>query len=186
MKLFSGIKAEILTLLFLNPETEFHVRDLARRLNRSPRGVLYDLDMLEDDGLVVSERRGNMRFFALNSSFPAKDALRDLFIGYFGLSAQLKSVLRSVSGIKDSFIYGSYADGTFDANSDLDVFIIGEVDYESLCSVIADLEGRLSLEINPHIMTSEEYDSRLASNDPYVLGIEQGKRIYLMHGGIEV
>jgi predicted nucleotidyltransferase len=186
MKLFSGLKSEILTLLFLNPGTSFHVRDVARRLDRSPRGVLYDLNILEEDGFVLSEKLGNMRFFKLKKSFPGRENLKDLFLSYFGLPLYIKESLRDVMGIKDCFIYGSYADGTFDASSDLDLFILGDVEYEALYTVIKDLEERLSLEVNPQLMSLKEYKERRKEKDPYILDIESKKRIYLVHEGKEV
>lgn len=186
MKLFSGLKAEILTLFFLNQGSSFHVREIARRINKSAMGALYELQTLEDDGILNSTKLGNMRMFTLQENFPGRESLRDLLIGYYGLSAVIKNELAGVQGIIDCFIYGSYADGSFDVSSDVDLFLTGDIDYETLYPKIKNLENRLAVEINPQIMTISEYDKRKRNHDPYIFDIENNQKVYLVHDGKEV
>jgi DNA-binding transcriptional ArsR family regulator len=58
-KLFtSGIRADIMSLLFNNPDEKFYVREIARLINKNPSGVKRELDKLKKMDLVISEKEG--------------------------------------------------------------------------------------------------------------------------------
>ena len=67
-KLFtSGIRADIMSLLFNNPEEKFYVREIARLINKNPSGVKRELDKLEEMDLALTEKEGNLKYFRLPS-----------------------------------------------------------------------------------------------------------------------
>ena len=69
-KLFtSGIRADIMSLLFNNPEEKFYMREIARLTNKNASGIKRELDKLEKMDLVTSEREGNLKYFKANRSF---------------------------------------------------------------------------------------------------------------------
>ncbi|HDK16391.1 MAG TPA: ArsR family transcriptional regulator, partial [Nitrospirae bacterium] len=66
-KLFtSGIRADIMSLLFNSPEEKFYVREIARLVGKNPSGVKKELDNLGSMDLVTSEREGNLKYFKVN------------------------------------------------------------------------------------------------------------------------
>ena len=68
-KLFtSGIRADIMSLLFNNPDEKFYVREIARLINKNPSGVKRELDKLEKMDLVISEKEGNLKYFIVNKN----------------------------------------------------------------------------------------------------------------------
>ncbi|HDZ84233.1 MAG TPA: ArsR family transcriptional regulator, partial [Nitrospirae bacterium] len=60
-KLFtSGIRADVMSLLFNSPEEKFYVREIARLVSKNPSGVKRELDNLNKMDLVTSEKEGNL------------------------------------------------------------------------------------------------------------------------------
>ncbi|MHB1364114.1 MAG: nucleotidyltransferase domain-containing protein [Thermoleophilia bacterium] len=94
----------------------------------------------------------------------------------------MKKALNDIPHIKKAFIYGSFAKGEEDFTSDIDCFIIaeGKVEYELLNSRISELEEQFKREINIDMMTATEYQNRLADRDPYIINVDDGKKIFLL------
>ena len=103
-----------------------------------------------------------------------------IFIKTDGLADELKQVLEREAGIETAFIYGSWSEGREKLHSDIDLFIIGEVDENRLISGLNDLETRLSREINYVIFGSREVRKRVRENDPFVKGVMKGQKIFLV------
>jgi len=183
MKLIKGLKSQILTVLFLNMDQEFYVREIAYKLHRSPRGVLYELNSLQDEGILTSRYVGKLRFFKTNKSYPAFHELKNIIIKNYGIPEMIKKELADLKNIQESFIYGSVAQEQFDTESDIDLFVIGKISYEELCDAAKKAEGKLGREINVEVMTDVEYQKRKKKKDPYILDIEKHKKIYLIHDG---
>jgi DNA-binding transcriptional ArsR family regulator len=106
--LTSGIRADIISLLFNSPEEKFYVREIARLLSKNPSGVKKELDKLEDMGLVTSEREGNLKYFKVNKNSTLFPELKGLIAKSLGLPGALKSVLKA-SEVKTAFIHGPFA-----------------------------------------------------------------------------
>ena len=183
MKMISGIKSQILTLLFLNENEEFYVRQIACKLARSPRGVLYELNKLDKEGIIKSRVLGNLRLFSTNINNPTYQELRGLIIKNFGIPEVITKYLGKVKGINTAFLFGSVAKGDFDADSDIDLFIKGTFNYQDYMSKIKKAENELGREINSQIISESEYKNKLSRHDPFIMDIECGERIYLIKRG---
>jgi DNA-binding transcriptional ArsR family regulator len=111
-KLFtSGIRADIMSLLFNNPDEKFYVREIARLINKNPSGVKRELDKLREMDLVLTEKEGNLKYFNVNRNSPLFPELKGLIAKTLGLPGALKSVLKALEA-KTAFIYGPYINNT--------------------------------------------------------------------------
>ncbi len=147
-----------------NPYGEVYLREAAKRMGLSPFAVKKYAEMLLRDGLIVEDRRANLRYFKANAD---SQSLRHLKI-----ARSLDAVKRGglVEGIVDAVpnvsaivLFGSVARGTDDLGSDLDLLIIGSkgrVDWEQY-------EGRLGREVNAHFFTWDEWKRKAAEDAPF-------------------
>jgi len=94
----------------------------------------------------------------------------------------LKSKLQEMNGVKEAFVYGSYASGEADERSDLDVMVIGEVDLGQLAPVISGLEKELNRPINYVIYSEDEWKKKAASRDPFWENVTGAPKIMLIGG----
>jgi len=68
-------------------------------------------------------------------------------------------------------IFGSYADGRLNADSDVDVLIIGTPDRDTLTEALEAAAGELAREVNEVVMTEVEYGERQQRKDGLVQSI---------------
>jgi predicted nucleotidyltransferase len=64
-----------------------------------------------------------------------------------------------------ALLYGSVARGGAGAESDIDLLVVGEVSFEEVVEIVARAQDSLRREINPLVMSLEEYRSRLFKGD---------------------
>jgi len=142
-KLFtSGIRADIMSLLFNNPEEKFYVREVARLVNRNPSGAKKELDNLLKMDLVLTEKEGNLKYFQVNKNSPLFPELKGLIAKSLGLPGALKSVLKA-SEAKAAFIHGAYIKN---ANKlSVDLFVVSDSNH--LRKTLDDIEKRFGRSI---------------------------------------
>ena len=151
----SKSRTEFLQEFIFNPETEYHTRELAKKTKFSPMQVSKELKNLESVGIIKRKERGNMIIYQLNDKCPFLPDLRNLFIKTDYLANFLKQKLKNKTKI--SFIFGSFAKGNFNEESDIDLFIISEIKEEQLIKIIKALEKRVNKEINYVLWSEREF-----------------------------
>ncbi len=175
-KLFtSGIRADIMSLLFNSPEEKFYVREISRLVSKNPSGVKKELDKLEHMGLVSSEKEGNLKYFKVNKNSSLFPELKSLIAKSLGLPGALKSLLKA-SEAKKAFIYGDY---TADSNApSLDLFIVSDSNH--LGKNLRDVEKRFGREIHFTVMRETEYKTKKKNGDRKLKKLLNTRKILLL------
>jgi DNA-binding transcriptional ArsR family regulator len=62
----SRARARLITVLFMDPEREFYMRELARATDQVIGSVQRELGNLEEMDLVISQRRANAKYYRAN------------------------------------------------------------------------------------------------------------------------
>lgn len=143
----------ILKLFFLNPNSEFHVHEIARRTGLSASYVTKETKKIEAVGIVSRRRQGNLVLFRINPKCVIFDELKRIFLKYELLDEMIAKALPRKK-MKYALIYGSFAKGTEREGSDIDLLVVGSIDDDRLIRVITDIESRTGREIN-YILWSE-------------------------------
>ena len=86
--------------------------------------------------------RGNRIYYRIASGHPAFDDLQRVFVKTVAVADVLREVLEPLRGSIDvAFIYGSMADGSELATSDIDVFVVGDAPVRSVVAGLSDAEA---------------------------------------------
>ncbi|MEA1869284.1 MAG: nucleotidyltransferase domain-containing protein [Euryarchaeota archaeon] len=185
-KLFtSRTRVKLLTLFLMNPDREIYVREIARDIGENINSVRRELANLEEIGLLTSKRKGNLRYYVTDRKMPIFDELTSIILKTEGIAKILKDNLSLMGDIKIAFIYGSFARGDAMAESDIDVFIIGNVNEDMLIVAVREIEKKLSREVNYVLFTPEEFEERLENKDPFVSNVIREPKIMFigdLHG----
>ncbi|GFO95931.1 hypothetical protein ig2599ANME_0113 [groundwater metagenome] len=180
-KLFtSKTRVKLLTLFLLNPETELYVREIARKTGENTNAIRRELQNLEDIGLLLSEKKGNLKYYTINKKMPIYIELTNIILKTGGVGRTLSENLTRLGRIETAFIYGSFASGSAGGKSDIDLFIIGQVHEDELIRCIEKLEKELCREINYVIFTPAEFSQRIRNNDPFIKNVLNEKRVLLI------
>jgi predicted nucleotidyltransferase len=84
--------------------------------------------------------------------------------------------------VEIAFIFGSVAQGKERAGSDVDLFIIGEIDFSEAVQVLADAQVRLGREVNPVVMPRAQVAGKVAGADRFITRIFEEPKIFLVGG----
>ena len=180
----SPLRKKLLSYFFTNPQAKLYLRDIAEKLNVDPANLSRELARLLSDGVFVSEKQGNLKYFSLNSRYPLYQELKSMIFKTVGVQGALENLFGKMPRIKRAFIYGSFAKNTEHAGSDIDLCLIvrrREFKENPLLEGLHKLELQLRREINYTFLTEEEWESKQNSKDSFTLALLKGKRIELTH-----
>ena len=180
-KLFSSkVRIELLNTFFLHPEKSFYLRELARITGEDYKNVSTELRNLESIGFLTSRKSGNLKYFRLNHEFLIYPELKSIFFKVRGAPHLLKQALSDRVDIEYAFIYGSFAAGTENEASDIDLMVIGEMPLEDLLKRLREPEKVLGREINPSLFQILEIKQRLKDQDPFIGRVMDEPKIMLI------
>jgi predicted nucleotidyltransferase/DNA-binding transcriptional ArsR family regulator len=171
----SKSRAEILRLLFGPPGTELHLRELHRRSALSIRPIQQELNNLSRLGLITLRKDGNRAYYAANTEHPLYPEIRGLVDKTAGVAAVLQDALAD-SGAEIAFLFGSVAANRALPDSDVDLFVIGDVGLRKLTALLKSAADRIGREVNPHVMTRKEFGDKLRSKEHFVSSVMKSKK----------
>jgi predicted nucleotidyltransferase len=177
--LFPNARGKILSVLFTGTTPRFHVRELARFLAIPLRSVQVELENLHRAGIVERSRDGNRLYYQAVATHPVFPELCGLFLKTTGVVKLLREVFEQMNSVQLAFIFGSMAAGTATSASDLDLLVIGTATLRQLAPKIRPISLEVHREINPQIMTWEEWKSKRASRDAFVLRVVKEPKLWL-------
>lgn len=176
----SKVRIDLLAHFILHPGGRFHIRGLERSPEAQYSAIWRELENLEQAGVIVSEADAVRRLFRLNLQDPLLSELQRIILKTAGLGDQVRDGLERLEGLQRAFVFGSFAAGQADAHSDIDLMVIGEVDFEQLSTHIAGVGKRLGRSINVVTFTRAERESKLANEDPFALEVVRSPKLMLI------
>lgn len=168
-QLFGSYRQRVLGLLLLHPDSSYHVRELAR-LTGTSAGTLHKvLASLAQVGLLRREAQGNQVRYRANRDCPIYPELAGIFRKTTGLVGVLAEALAPMAGqITLAFVYGSLARGEENANSDVDLLIVGTPSFADVVRALYPAQEKLQREITPAIYSATELARHRASKEAFV------------------
>lgn len=165
VNLNSNLVNKILGYYLINNGQKSYSLELARILSVDPGNLSRQLKELEKEGLMESEVVGRQRYFFLNKQYPLLSEIKRIHEVKFSLPLLLKEVLAPLGGLKEAYIFGSYAKGSLSADSDIDLLLIGSHDAFAARKAVLSLQKRLGREISIIDFSEEEYQNKKNSDD---------------------
>ncbi|MCF7887200.1 MAG: nucleotidyltransferase domain-containing protein [Candidatus Omnitrophica bacterium] len=176
----SKARKSLFSLYFTNPDKAYYLRELEREINTPVSIIRKELTALEKEGLFTSYRKGNLRYYKLNKDYPLYTELKNIVSKTVGVEGLLRKTISSIENIDIAFIYGSYAQNKEKAASDIDLFIVGQINENKLIEKINNLEKKLNREINYSLYSKKEFVNKKAEDDPFIKNVLKKKKILLL------
>jgi predicted nucleotidyltransferase len=172
-KLFtSKTRIKIMEYLFFHKE-ESYLRKIAKELGISPSAVKKEIENLEIIGII--KKQGNK--IMLNKSSNILEDLKSILIKTDSVGYPIKKALENAN-VKFVLIFGSFARGEYNYESDVDLLVIGKVKQEEIFRLLRPVEEEIDREINPVVWSVEEFKKR--RNSSFVKDILKKKIIMIM------
>jgi predicted nucleotidyltransferase len=164
--LFGKTRRSILALLFSHTEEQFHLRKILRLAGISPGGGQRELKRLSEAGLVLRSVKENQVLFQANRDCPIFEELKSLITKTAGVVDVLRAALEPLGGsLSFALLYGSVARGEAGRESDIDLLVVGKVSFEDVVERISRAQEILRREINPVVMSVDEFQNRMTKGD---------------------
>jgi len=177
--LSSRVRASVFHHLFGMAEAEAHVRELARRSGFSEASLRQEMRKLKRLGLVDNRRSGNRVYYRANRDHPLYLDIRQLVIKTTGLVDVMSAALARAD-IAVAFVFGSIAQAKEAGHSDVDLMVIGGIGLRKLTSLLSGVTEKIGREINPHVMTKDEYRDRVKAEDHFVKNVLTGPKLFII------
>lgn len=180
ISLRSKVAIKLLDYFFLNPDTQAYINELARILELDPKNTESKLKEFERAGLFKSEFRGKERYFFLAKNNPVLKHYRQIFLKTHGIEKRLKDVLSSIKGVKQAYVYGSYAANKMDSSSDIDILAIGSHSVLELQKTISKLQKDTGREFNITNLSPKEFIAKKRDKNHFINHVFKTKIIRLV------
>jgi len=179
--LFPGTKRKILALFFLNPDKEYYFSEVVR-LPGTRQGVIQlELKNLNEAYILTSEKRGRQKFYTVNRKHPVFQDLRNVVFKTYGVIGRIREALEPIGeDIKIAFVYGSFARGEEVSSSDLDLFVVGNIQLDELVSPLSNVEQAIGREINPTLISAAEFKKKWSLKNHFIRSIAKTEKEFII------
>jgi len=185
--LFGKVRRAVLGLFFSRPEDSIYLRQVCRIIGAGQGAVQRELKRLTDAGVLTRVGRGRQMHYQANRNCPVFEELRDLMMKTAGMADVLRKALGSVvDKIDMAFVYGSQANGTVRAMSDIDLLIVGSAEDLALHRAITQAEELLARAINYIVLDPQEFERRRAEEGGFLERVLSREKIFIIGGSEDV
>jgi len=178
--LSSKIRAEIFRILFGTRDDALHMREIERRSGFTTGTVQQELKKLHRLELIKKNRDGNRLYYQANREHPLYPEIRNIVLKTIGLVDIIQEALSQSSDIECVFVFGSIARHDEKTQSDIDIMVIGTLGLREVTALLSGLSGKIGREINPHVMSSEEFMKRKKKGDHFITSILKKPKIFVI------
>jgi len=161
-KLFtSKVRVKLLTIFLTNPDKEYFIRELTRKLDEQINSVRRELDNLKKIGLLSSKMRNRKKYYHVNEHFILFNELRSIVTKALNSNDDLIKSINKLGRIDLLVLSGSF----LNKEADSDMLLVGEVDKSEFSDT---LEQQLDQPIRFAIMSKDDFLYRLKCNDKFI------------------
>jgi predicted nucleotidyltransferase len=177
--LFGRTRGAVLSVLYGHVGESFYLRQLARLTGKSLGPVQREVRQLVDAGLVTRRIEATRTLYSANQESPVFAEIKSVITKTIGMHDVLNSALEELRRkINLAFVYGSVARSGETARSDVDLMVVGKVDFSTVLSKMANAQKALNREINPTVYSVKEFQSKLRGN--FLKNVLAEKKLFII------
>lgn len=159
----SKARIKLLETFLLNPDAEFFIRELTRKLTEQINSVRRELGNLKKLGLLRSRFKNRKKYYVVNKHFILFNELRSIIIKASTTLDMLTKKLQKLGEIELLIISGIF----IEKHSPTDLFIVGDLDKKQLEDFMTrELETKRPIKMS--VITKNDFLYRLKINDKFV------------------
>ena len=187
-KLFSSpVRVKILKFLIMHSPADFSAADIAAKTKSVVRSVNKEMGKLAETGAVIEELKPlavnkkvvKVKHYRANVDFTLFAEIKNLFIKLQVLELNdFGRKLQNIGRLNYVVLAGKFVG---DTAANVDMLIVGKVNYKRLEKLIDNFQAAAGWEINWTVMDLEEYDYRQKIGDMFLYNLLSGKKIELFN-----
>lgn len=183
----SRTRVKLLSIFLQNPEEQFFVRQLVRRVGAQIHSVRRELQNLHDLGIVIVsggnggkglEASLRKKYFKANTEFVLHEELQSLLRkAQILLERNLVANIVHLGDVRYFALCGKLAGEP----GPTDLLIIGKIPQTGVARLVKRFEREVGYEVNYTLMTPEEFFYRRDIADKFLYAILDGKKMVMLN-----
>jgi hypothetical protein len=184
--LFRKTQRGLLSLFFARPTESFYLREIVRTAEIGLGAAQRELARWTEAGLLIRTKRGNQVCYRANPACPVFSELRSLAVKTIGIADGLRDALDCLSErIVVAFIQGSVACRLENSESDVDLVVIGDVEFREVVAALQGGPSKIGREVNPSVYTAKEFRTRLRAKPQFEKSWQESPKEFLIGDEVE-
>ncbi len=177
----SRLRAKTITFLMTHADDRFFVRQLNLLIGEDSTNLSRELARLTRMGILICHIEGRQKYFQANKRCPVYEELKGLVLKTSGIADMVKKALLPIVGrLRIAFIFGSIAEGTETSESDIDLFMIGEITLRDTAPFLVSVSSDLGRVINPVIFSPVEMKEAVEEKRHFIMALLDRKKLFLI------
>lgn len=159
----SKARIKLLSTFLLNPDEEYFIRELTRKLDEQINSIRRELDNLKKIGLLKSRVRNRKKYYYTNKEFVIFNELRDIFLKAMNNDTDLIRKITKAGEVDLLLLSGAFAG----QEAPIDLLVVGAVNKEKLQQLLAESsESGKNLKFTN--LTTKDFLYRLECKDKFI------------------
>lgn len=159
----SKARIKLLTVFLLNPDEEYFIRELTRKLDEQINSIRRELDNLKKIGLLKSRVKNRKKYYFCNKDFVIFNELRDIILKAMNNDGDLIRKIGKIGEIELLILSGVFVG----MQSQVDLLIVGDLDKEKLQGLLAE-HSKSGKDLKFTSMTKRDFLYRLEMKDKFI------------------
>lgn len=171
----SRTRVKLLRLFLSNPQEEYYVRELTRRMNEQINSIRRELSNLEDMELLLSEEREGKKYYRVSQDHLMFPELRALFLkGRFTMERSFVNAIKELGKVKLLMLTGQFMN---DTTVPVDLFMVGEVNRSKLEILLHKFKEQFGFDIRFTVIPVSEFNYRREITDKFLFSILNSRKV---------
>ncbi|MDO8609427.1 MAG: hypothetical protein Q7R95_02680 [bacterium] len=179
----SKARRKTLEFFFHHPGENFYLRKIVRELNEEVNAIKRELDILNEEKLLLKERRLNKIYYTLNKNYRYYDEFMRIFAKTCNLSTLIYGNLPKIGKVKFISLSTKFPKKIPLRDDEIYALFVGIIVIPEIESIMKDAEREFGQTINYTVMTEDEFIFRKRNNDPFIWRFLKQPKIMLV--GVE-
>ena len=159
----SNTRIKLLTLFLTNPDDEFFIRELTRKLDEQINSVRRELDNLKKLGLLKTKSKNRKKYYVVNKQFILFNELKNIIVKAGSDKDSLAQKIMTFGNLEVIVLSGIFVH----KESPIDLLLVGEIDRKQLEEYFqAELKTQNPVRFS--IMSRDEYIYRIKCKDKFL------------------
>jgi len=151
----------------MNPEEEYFIRELTRKLNEQINSIRRELDNLKRAGLLKTKTKNRKKYYVVNKDFLLYEELKSIMIKALSSENTIAKDLEKIGEVKLLVLSGQFTDTP---TKSVDMLIVGDLDKNVLTNYLNN-EVRTKHPVKFALMSENDYKYRINCNDKFILDL---------------
>jgi predicted nucleotidyltransferase len=179
--LLGKTRRAILSILYGHADEQFYLRQLVRLTGCGIGAVQRELKALAEAGIIIRTKQGKQVYYQVNDRSAVYPELKSLIMKTAGMGDALKTaILPLAERILTALVYGSVAHGNETKESDVDLFVVGDVTLAEIVNALAPVQLTLNREINPTVYPVDEFKAKRKGGHHFITSILKADKFFLI------